>query len=259
MPYAPGVVDRSGEIMYKGLSDTFDRYDMLKKAKEEQDRLEKLRLESIRQFDLGEARANMTEGRLQAANNEAIRQFGVNSDLAHAVERRAQAGDTERSRQFDLGEARANMTEGRLQAGDDRAATAAQDTSSMSAAQLEALRLKIAEDTPMEGLNGNFGNSIMGQKSDITKAVEDFQALIGRKASVAEVKKIAERIDKAKDAQALVAEKGLYTPTAQGVAEIERMGLPKAEEEARIKAFISKDRRRITPSTPSQFDAKRVN
>ena len=238
--------------MYKGLSDTFDRYDMLKKAKEEQDRLEKLRLESIRQFDLGEARANTAEGRLQAANNEAIRQFGVNSD-------RLRDAEVQKNLQYDNDYLLKTREQDRADATANLAATAAEDTSFMSAAQLEAIKRKNADNTPMEGLNGNFGDRIMGEGSDTTKAVKEYEALIGQKASVAEVREIAKEIRTAKTAQAAIQARGLNTPRAQSVAMIEEMDIPEDEKLARIKAILSNDRRfiRTAPSTPSQFKVER--
>jgi hypothetical protein len=266
MPYAPGVVNRSGEIMYKGLSDTLDRYDMLKKAKEEQDRLEKLRLESIRQFDLGEARANQAEGRLQAADLERIRQFGVNSDQANTVEGRLQAADLERIRQFDLGEARANTVEGRLQKGqdqdyllkqntDERAGTAAGDASSISAAALEAARLKNENDTPRTDVfNGSFGTDLIGEPSETDKAVKELERSVGRRATRTEIKNIIERQDKAKDALASILARGSNTLMSQSVAEIEAMNIPEAEKMQRIQALISK---RPMRTVSSQFTVER--
>jgi hypothetical protein len=216
---------------------------MLKKAKEEQDRLEKLRLESIRQFDLGEARANQAEGRLQAADFERIRQFGVNSDQANTVEGRLQK----------------NQDQDYLlkQNADERAGTAAGDASSISAAALEAARLKNENDTPRTDVfNGGFGTNLIGEPSDTDKAVKELERSLGRRATRTEIKNILERQDKAKDALASILARGSNTLMSQSVAEIEAMNISEADKLARIQALVSRDRRPIRPAS-SQFTVER--
>ena len=194
--------------------------------------------------------AHAVERRAQAGDTEKIRQFGVNSDLASTAERRAQAGDTEKIRQFGVNSDLANTVESRL-------AKAAEDTSSTSAALLEAIRLKNAEDTPRGKFTGGFGDRIMGEESEIMKAVEQLESLTGKPASIAEVKAISKEIRTAKTAQDLVRVKSETDKIHTALNEIDNMNVSERQKQALRIALVTGNKRLI-PIAPSEFDVKPV-